>query len=896
VNQPGLSSTPPFAASAALPAPAIFTIDADGVIVSTSASAERFWAIAGGLTGRTFVELVRFHVTNAPEAARRALPWQLFLASALNRTVLCLAWFEGRAPAEVIVRVEEARGEHGSYFAWVDDPARHRDSSPPILVDSGLALLSDEGGLGFFDLNFKAGRFYCSPAWRRLLGYTQPEWGDNYESWLELLHPEDSAAIPRHSAARRAQTTKHFSVEVRMRHRRGHYVWVHSIGAQVFSGDGSLERVTGVQLDVTERKEAEEHFLSAEERWDRLSHVPGVAAFDLDFAAGRYWFSPAWRELIEISLDGNDALDAFAATIQPSENALTARELFQTDEAGGEEYTLSTRIRLPAGQSAPAVIRARREFSRSGALMRAVGVCCMLPAGVELVSEKSIPTGLIAEAFESIGEGVIIADQRGRVVYLNSHAQRLTGHSLTQAKSRPLTEIFLLVHRDDGTPALEAFDDALTGGVHPPLCKDHALICPASGSARSIVWSIRQVWTPEGAIAGLVLVFRDPEEMTLTPEELLKTNRLETLGVVAGGLAHDFNNLLTTILGGISQARERRDTALLADSERACLAAKALTKQLLTVAKGGSGMTVRQLLSPADILHDAVRLAHAGSNAQICIDAPDTLPPISVDRGQMLQVFQNLIINALQALPPQGGRIRLNAETIQRAETDDAALPPGDYVEISVTDNGSGIAPDAIERIFEPFFTTKKSGTGLGLPTVRNIVLRHGGEVRVFSKLGEGTRFVIQLPLAGPASTEMKARRKPSLRFGTGRILLMDDDENIRRLTGEMLTGLGYSCDTVSNGDEALAYYRRYLAIGKPYDAVILDLTVVGGIGGEDTFRELAAIDPDVVAIACTGYDSEELAAGLLEQGFRGYLSKPFRSAELGSALKKVVPSRPPTH
>ncbi len=388
-----------------------------------------------------------------------------------------------------------------------------------------------------------------------------------------------------------------------------------------------------------------------------------------------------------------------------------------------------------------------------------------------------------------------------------------------------------------------------------------------------------------------MLVFRDPEEMTLTPEELLKTNRLETLGVVAGGIAHDFNNLLTTILGGISHAKDNRDATFLPDSERACMAAKSLTKQLLAVAKGGSGSATRQTLAPVEILRDAVRLAHAGANAEIRIEAEDTLPPLCVDRGQMLQVFQNLIINALQALPLHGGRILLRAQATTIG-TPDAALAAGNYIEISVGDNGSGIPAAVLERIFEPFFTTKKNGTGLGLPTVRNIVLRHGGEVRVHSVAGEGTQFVIVLPQAPKVVENLGPRHTPSLRFGSGRILLMDDDADICRLAGGMLGSIDYKYDTARNGEEAIALYRRYQNLGRPYDAIILDLTVVGGLGGEDTFRELQTMDPDVCAIACTGYDSEEMAAELLALGFRGYLAKPFRVADLGRSLKKALSTR----
>jgi signal transduction histidine kinase/CheY-like chemotaxis protein len=455
-----------------------------------------------------------------------------------------------------------------------------------------------------------------------------------------------------------------------------------------------------------------------------------------------------------------------------------------------------------------------------------------------------------------------------------------------------VSEVFILVHRDNGQPAAHALDEALTGGAHPPLCIDHALASPTAESARAIVWSIRQLWTPDGSVAGLVLVFRDPDEMTLTPEELLKTNRLETLGVIAGGLAHDFNNLLTTILGGISHAKENHDATFLPDSERACMVAKALTKQLLAVAKGGSASSARHTISPVEILRDAVRLAHAGGNAEIRIEAEETLPVVSVDRGQMLQVFQNLIINALQALPLHGGRILLRAVATTVTDGAGGALEPGAYVEISVSDNGSGIPAGVVARIFEPFFTTKKNGTGLGLPTVRNIVLRHGGEVRVHSAPGEGTQFVILLPQAAKTVETSETRHAPMARSGTGRILFMDDDADICRIAGGMLGSLEYTYDTARNGDEALALYRRHLVSGQPYDVVVLDLTIIGGMGGEATFEALRAIDPGVCAIVCTGYDSEELAVALIERGFCGYLSKPFRVADLGRALKKVLATR----
>jgi CheY-like chemotaxis protein len=290
----------------------------------------------------------------------------------------------------------------------------------------------------------------------------------------------------------------------------------------------------------------------------------------------------------------------------------------------------------------------------------------------------------------------------------------------------------------------------------------------------------------------------------------------------------------------------------------------------------------------AEILSDAVRLAAAGSTVKVELNAPADLAHVEVDRAQILQVFQNLIINAIQAMPAGQGNIWVNAGNAELAEGQFPPLPPGPYVAVEVRDNGSGIKPEHLEKIFDPFFTTKKTGTGLGLATVLSIVKRHGGQLGVDSEIGVGTTFTIFLPQA-QEEIQVEARRAPSLRFGTGRILFMDDDPQISSLTGGMLASLGYKYDLAKSGEEAIQFYKRYLNIGRPYDAVIMDLTVIGGMGGEQCFRHLRELDPEVRAIVASGYDNEEMARQFLAQGFCGYLTKPYRVADLGRIIKKVV-------
>ncbi|MBC8011276.1 MAG: response regulator, partial [Burkholderiales bacterium] len=492
----------------------------------------------------------------------------------------------------------------------------------------------------------------------------------------------------------------------------------------------------------------------------------------------------------------------------------------------------------------------------------------------------STPPLLVATTLDTLAEAVVMTDARGQVVALNAKASSLLAIAPAEATGRPLAEVFPLVHRANGRRADEALELALnqTSSDAARLQDIHAL-APRSPDqpARPIVWLARESRGTTGALTGFVIIFRDPTEMSLTPEELIRANRFEALGLLAGGIAHDFNNLLTTILGGISTAKDNREFNHLDSAEQACLAAKQLTRQLLSFAKGGGAQATRQVVQPADLLQNAVRIAAAGSPVVVKVDTPADLFPVEIDKGQILQVVQNLVINSIQAMPvPSDGRVTISAGNLVLNEGEMDDLPPGGYLRIDVQDNGAGIPPEVLPRIFDPFFTTKKSGTGLGLATVDSIVRRHGGRIGVESTLGVGTLFSVFLPVASKPMQE-ETRRAPAIRFGTGRVLFMDDDPKICELTGAMIASLDYTHDIARNGDEALQLYRRYLAVQRPYDAVLLDLTVIGGMGGEECFKRLRELDPEVRAIVTSGYDDDDMIRRYLDMGFVGYITKPYR-------------------
>ena len=368
-------------------------------------------------------------------------------------------------------------------------------------------------------------------------------------------------------------------------------------------------------------------------------------------------------------------------------------------------------------------------------------------------------------------------------------------------------------------------------------------------------------------------------------DELLRTRNLESIGVLAGGIAHDFNNILTAIVGNISLARLHlppRDAAqeLLDEAEKALWRARSLTQQLLTFAKGGS--PIKQTASLAEVLEETATFALRGAAARLQLRLAPDLWPAEFDRGQISQVINNLVLNANQAMP-EGGTITVNAENRRIREGEVAGLVAGDYVRIEVCDTGIGIAPENIERIFDPYFTTKEKGTGLGLATSYSIVKRHAGTIQVRSRLGHGTRFTVYLPAKRSAVLAQTPTATP--RTGAGRVLVLDDDPGIRALVERLLSRLGYEVETAADCETMLAAYRQARAEGRSFDAVIVDLTIPGGMGGAACMQALLALDPNAVGIVCSGYSNDPVVADFRGHGFKAMVPKPYTLTELGAAL-----------
>lgn len=389
------------------------------------------------------------------------------------------------------------------------------------------------------------------------------------------------------------------------------------------------------------------------------------------------------------------------------------------------------------------------------------------------------------------------------------------------------------------------------------------------------------------AVIGFILDIDKPKRME---EEIKRAARLEAMGVLAGGIAHDFNNMLTVIKGNASLLESgniaEEDAHILNEIEAATEEAQLLTNQLLTFSKEG-GTPVIENVSLQEFIYDIVNFHIRGSNVKCEISLQDDLWSANVDRGQIGQVIQNLVINACQAMP-QGGLMEIRAANEQVAEGNNLGIYPGRYLRIVIKDHGTGIEPGIIERIFDPYYTTKPGGHGLGLATVYTIIMRHAGSIQVESVPGQGTSFILMLPAADElpiAGGLDDIRPEP----GEGRILVMDDEGMVRNTLGRMLTYLGYQAVFSRHGAEAIAKYEQTRQQGLTFTAVIMDLTIAGGMGAVETLTELKKMDADICAIITSGYSNDPVLSDYRAYGFRGLVPKPYRVETVSKALRESL-------
>ncbi|MCR3922473.1 MAG: ATP-binding protein [Firmicutes bacterium] len=482
----------------------------------------------------------------------------------------------------------------------------------------------------------------------------------------------------------------------------------------------------------------------------------------------------------------------------------------------------------------------------------------------------------------NISPDAIVIHIKGEIVFANTVAATLA--RLPYADSLVGTNIVDYVHTDDINRIVRRYNTEQQS--EDPFVLHEITGVRADGSVVNLEVSIAPL-VYKGKAAEM-LVIRDVSERKKMQEEILRATKLESISILASGIAHDFNNILTVILGNLSIARiyakdQREVSRKLGEIEHAALQTKELTQQLLAFAKGSP--LIKRQASLEETLIEMVTFALSGTNVEPVYTFEDHLPAVNIDIGQFNQVVNNLVINAVQAMP-NGGKLHLTV-VLESLGQQTALLPAGDYAKVSFQDNGVGISADHLLHIFDPYFTTKEQGNGLGLATSYNIIKQHGGQITVESELGKGATFHVYLPVSHeefiPAIDQTK------ILHGQGRILLMDDEYGVRKTAGEMLHILGYDVDYAVTGEEAVAFYLREQQRGATYDVVILDMTVRGGMGGQKAIDKLLRADPHVKAIISSGYTTAPLLTQYQKFGFKGAIYKPYRLEEISHVVSQVM-------
>jgi PAS domain S-box-containing protein len=730
--------------------------------------------------------------------------------------------------------------------------------------------------------------------------------------YVDHVHPSERDAGRKKMLALLASSIPSVSLERRYVRADGSEFWGHLACRRFHDAQGGELGLIGVITDITERKRAEEALSSSEERYRRLfqdSPVSlweediseleaqlsalrscGIADFDAYFTdhpdeVFKYVGSVKVISVNKTTLDLYQAPDR-ATLLHDLSQVFTARsfEAFRgiliALVTGEQTYECETVNQTLTGKTIDVLLRwsliSNDESGRSRALVSIL----------DITERKRAEEALQLTRFtvENVADAVYWMDSGGRIIDVNETACNMMGYTREELLNLTVSDIDPDYTADKWAGAWEALKAQGKRTVETRHRTKDGRIIPVEIMANYLSFGGKEI---DCAFA------RDVSRRKQAEQDLLKTQKLESLGILAGGIAHDFNNILTAILGNISLARmtmnpDDPQVKRLEEAERASGHAKELTQQLLTFAKGGA--PVKSTVSLEQLIRDSVGFAVRGSNVRCDFSFAEGLWPVAADEGQMGQVFNNLVINACQAMPG-GGTIKIDAENADIGSKDGMPLPEGGYVKIRITDEGTGIPEEHLQRIFDPYFTTKQMGSGLGLSIVHSVIRSHNGNITVTSRPGAGTTFTLYLPASTDKVVE-KEQREEGYLSGRGRVLFMDDEEIVREVSGAILKEMGYEVEFASDGEEAIRLYETAMASSRPFDAVIMDLTVPGGMGGKEAVQKLHGVDPEVKAIVSSGYSQDPIMANYREYGFCEVIAKPFGSRELGRIIRKVIEGR----
>jgi len=666
----------------------------------------------------------------------------------------------------------------------------------------------------------------------------------------------------------------------------GRRVWVRWANRAITDKQGALIGILSIGNDITERKKAEEDK-------DRLLKAISVASEGIAITDDKdrfIYLNDAHARIygwLQNELMGKTWRDTITPELKPAIERDLSKNLH--NRAIGIWSGECPALRKD-GTIVPVEITATSRWDKTG---KYLGHICI----VRDISERKRSEELlvnkekfIRNILDTVDEGFIVLDRDYRILIANRAYCRQIGEPCDLVIGRHCYEMSHKISR----PCYEEGEECAvrhvfeTGEPHSALHRHP----DAKGSILYVETKAFPIKDSDGVVTSVIETINNITEKYLLEEERVKTQKLESIGTLAGGIAHDFNNLLQGVFGYISMAKmihdqKEKSLAMLEQAEEALHMSVNLTNQLLTFSKGGKPLMKLIRLEPA--IENAVKFALSGSHTDYRLDITPDLWPVEADAGQFAQVVQNIVVNANEAMSGRG-TVTISACNMDIPAKVNSRLPGGGrFVRIDIQDTGAGISEQNISKIFDPYFTTKEKGSGLGMATSYSIIKNHGGLIEINSELNRGSTFSIYLPASGDAEVEAATTVSAAVGAKRFRILLMDDEDIVRTVAKEMLTALGHEVEGAEDGTRAIELFNQARENGNPFDIVIFDLTVKGGMGGEEAIAKIRDIAPDVKAVVSSGYADSPVVADYRAYGFSALLSKPYRLKELKDCLNLFV-------
>ncbi|MDD2272672.1 MAG: PAS domain S-box protein [Desulfuromonadaceae bacterium] len=720
-----------------------------------------------------------------------------------------------------------------------------------------------------------------------MLGYNREELATM--SWAELTHPEDLPRDLDNFNRILSGEINGYSIEKRFIHKDGSIIYTNLSVGCVRHYNGSVDYVLALLEDISTRKllrlkhEENQRFLQT--ILDSISDFIFYKDRNGIYLGCNNAYASRYIGLPKDSIIGHPGSDFI-----PDKNLI---EKYEESDLQAMEASSPTVVKplitLANGQKALLEVVKTPFHDSDGHVAGVIGVA-------RDITEHNLALEAITREKETAQRylditGVLICalNRAGEIILINKKGSRILGYRDDELLGQNWFDVCL--PEPVRKKVKELFAAQLVGDIIPFEFYENSVIT-RSGEERLIFFHNTLLHDEEG-VSGILFSGEDVTEQRLMQDELLKNQKLESLSVLAGGIAHDFNNILTGIMGNISFARMSLATPekaqhLLENAEKASLRAASLAAQLLTFAKGGK--PIKKRVSVGALLEESLSLSLRGANVKGVLEIPESLHPVEADEGQLSQVFNNLIINALQAMPG-GGTLTIRAENITIGDQNIALLPPDEYVKLTFTDQGCGIPEEDQKKIFDPYFTTKSEGSGLGLASTHSIISKHDGRIVVNSVVGKGTTFTIYLHSLGATDAEKKHMQNDPLAttsHATGAILVLDDEELVRDLATDVLEYLGYQVKTCITGEEAITMYKTAKESGEPFFAAIMDLTIPGGMGGREAAQKILDYDPSACLIVSSGYSNDPVIAEYRHYGFSAAITKPYKVNNITEVLTEL--------